>query len=64
MVYTWGGSLNSKLFKRPSIKEAATHDVLRPLRDRVIKQIACGDFHSLALETNGQLWSWGGGGQA
>ena len=26
--------------------------------------IACGDFHSLALEPSGQLWSWGGGGQA
>ena len=38
--------------------------VLRPLKDRRISQIACGDFHSLALEPSGQLWSWGGGGQA
>lgn len=31
------------------------------LRTKVIKQIACGDFHTLALEDTGVLYSWGGG---
>ena len=31
-----------------------------PLYKIVISQIACGDFHTLALEANGQgLWAWG-----
>lgn len=27
-----------------------------------IKEISCGDFHSLALDKEGKVYSWGGGG--
>eukprot|EP00971_Amphidinium_carterae_P262975 5217187-Amphidinium_carterae.2 len=26
-----------------------------------VQQVACGDVHSMALDTNGQVWSWGWG---
>ena len=72
-MYTWGGSTNNKLQKRPSVEQVpgltpeeqlanAATAVLRPLANRRIKEGSCGDFHSLALEPSGQLWSWGGGG--
>lgn len=27
-------------------------------------QVDCGDYHSLALDLNGRLYSWGGGGSS
>lgn len=35
--------------------------LLKALEGKRIKQIDCGDFHSLALEENGNLYSWGAG---
>lgn len=35
--------------------------MLRSLEGKKIVQIDCGDFHSLALENNGTLYSWGAG---
>lgn len=32
-----------------------------PLKSRFITQIACGDFHTMAIEQDGSLWTWGGG---
>ena len=32
------------------------------LKDVKITKVACGDFHSVALTTEGKLYSWGGGG--
>ena len=84
-LYSWGGSQNSKLLARPSIKAQAidleelnntlsrksndtsgggAQSILRPLKDKRIQMVTCGDFHTLALDLNGKVWSWGGGGQA
>jgi alpha-tubulin suppressor-like RCC1 family protein len=30
----------------------------------MIIQIDCGDFHSMALDSEGKLYTWGGGGPA
>lgn len=35
--------------------------LLKILERKTIVQIGCGDFHSLALEDNGTLYSWGMG---
>lgn len=31
-------------------------------RNKKIVQVSCGDYHSLALDDNGNVYSWGGGG--
>ena len=52
-LYTWGGALNTKLFRRESRVDPNIQDIVRPLQYRKIKQVACGDFHTIALEVNG-----------
>ena len=52
-MYAWGGSLNQKLHKRVSIRDELVQSVVRPLKDRIVKMVSCGDFHTLALEANG-----------
>ena len=34
------------------------------LAGKMIIQIDCGDFHSVALDSEGILYTWGGGGAA
>jgi alpha-tubulin suppressor-like RCC1 family protein len=34
------------------------------LKGKNIVDIACGDFHSLALDDQGRVYSWGGGGSS
>ena len=53
ILYTWGGALNTKLFRRESRVDREISDIVRPLFNRRIKQVSCGDFHTLALEMNG-----------
>lgn len=36
---------------------------MEKLVGQYIQDIACGDFHSVALNSVGQVYSWGGGGQ-
>lgn len=31
------------------------------LEDRDIVQISCGDYHAAAIDSDGNLWTWGGG---
>ena len=35
--------------------------ILRPLKDKRVVQIACGESHSLVLTDKGYLYSWGRG---
>lgn len=35
--------------------------VIPALESKIIIKIGCGDFHSVALEDNGNLYSWGKG---
>ena len=34
------------------------------LKGKIIIDIACGDFHSVALDNEGRVYSWGGGGSS
>ena len=53
-LISWGGALNKKLFKRPSIRESSVESqVIRPLVGKQIMMISCGDFHTMALDSFG-----------
>ena len=58
-MYAWGGSLNQRLHRRVSVRDEFVREVVVPLKNRIIKMVSCGDFHTLALEENGQVWAWG-----
>lgn len=36
---------------------------INSLANKKIIKISCGDYHSVALSNNGEVFSWGGGGQ-
>jgi hypothetical protein len=65
-VYMWGGSLHKDKKERGKNNEMNSHSVNLPqpisaLYGLEIEHIGCGDFHSVALDSNGHLYSWGGG---
>jgi len=43
---------------RSDLRATADHQSEDPIR---VKQVACGDVHSCALDVAGQVWSWGWG---
>lgn len=56
VVWAWGGTLHKKLGQREG----------RPAMIASLKNIVaidCGDFHSAALNNDGDLYTWGGGGR-
>ena len=60
-VYGWGGTLHKKVGN----EKTAQNNEPRLVQGLVGKQISfidCGDFHSLALDSEGRLYTWGGGG--
>jgi E3 ubiquitin-protein ligase HERC2 len=63
LVYQFGGSLfKDKKDKRPSSSQNPMP--VQALYGKSIIQIDCGDFHSAALESSGDLYTWGGGSSA
>ena len=65
-VYMWGGSLHKDKKERGKNNEMNSHSVNAPqpisaLYGLEIEAIECGDFHSCALDSNGHLYTWGGG---
>lgn len=62
-VYTWGGNLHKKLGQRSSSgKGSSKPGLVTQLKEKNIIYVDCGDFHSIALGSDGKLYSWGGGG--
>ena len=57
-MFSWGGTL----WDKTGHKVGGIHKI-EHLKGQKITDIACGDFHSLALNRQGQVYSWGGGGQ-
>lgn len=49
-VYSWGGSHNNKMGKRVSMLHVNMPGLITYLKSKVIKEIACGDFHTLARD--------------
>lgn len=65
-VYAWGGTLYKKTGEKSNDKGPPKHEpkLVKALAEAgaVINHIDCGDFHSVALDQFGVLYSWGGGG--
>ena len=60
-VYAWGGTLFKKVGEKTSTQNHEPRQV-NGLKGTSIVQIGCGDFHSVALDDQGTLYTWGGGG--
>ena len=62
-VYTWGGTLYNKLGHRSNTGRGSSKPgLVTNLKGKNIIYVDCGDFHSLALASDGKVYSWGGGG--
>lgn len=69
-VHSWGGSLHKKLGANSDPIHTAFHSkdpnsphLVEELYGKHIIDIDCGDFHSIALDGNGNVYTWGGGGK-
>ena len=47
---------------KPSQKDPLNPYLIEALYGKFIIDIGCGDHHSIALDGNGKVYSWGGGG--
>ncbi|XP_071943123.1 alsin-like isoform X2 [Antedon mediterranea] len=65
IVFCWGdsnsGQCGTGLLDRINTPQQVEFN--DPDNDPVITQIACGDMHTLALSTKGEVWAWGVGHQ-
>eukprot|EP00743_Colponemidia_sp_Colp-15_P006387 GILK01006874.1.p1 GENE.GILK01006874.1~~GILK01006874.1.p1 ORF type:complete len:663 (+),score=97.84 GILK01006874.1:45-2033(+) len=63
-VYTWGGTLHKKLGHTDGDGGADDQSPapVRSLLGKNVIAVDCGDFHSVALTAEGEVYSWGGGG--
>ena len=59
-VYSWGGNLNNKLGQDNNIYLKPS--IIKSLSLNKITQISCGEYHTIALSNNNEIFSWGGGG--
>lgn len=59
-VYAWGGTLYKKVGVNATLNNEPC--LVTSLQGNVVIAIDCGDFHSVALDQNGKLFTWGGGG--
>ena len=64
-VFAWGGTLHKKTGETSGMPKNEPR-LVQTLADKgaVIVDIDCGDFHSVALDQYGVLYSWGGGGRS
>ena len=62
IIYSWGGTLHKKLGQRKEALDKSTPSPVEKLKNKFITFIDCGDFHSVALDNKGVLYTWGGGG--
>ena len=60
-LYTWGDGANHKL-GHGDVKPVMRPKLVEALKDVKIVKVACGDFHTAAIDSEGQLWTWGWGG--
>jgi alpha-tubulin suppressor-like RCC1 family protein len=61
-VFAWGGTLHKKVGEKNSASQNNEPRLVAGLQSKNIIFIDCGDFHSLALDSEGRLYTWGGGG--
>lgn len=49
--------------RRISVRDEIIVSVIKPIKDHKIRMVSCGDFHTLALDFEGRVWTWLGGGE-
>ena len=62
-MYVWGGNLWSQRGEggtedKPTLNSTLKKEMER--KNQKITQIACGSYHSMALDSSGMVYSWGG----
>lgn len=59
-IYTWGCNDHAVLGRKTKNEdESSTPGLLDALAGKDIVQISLGDYHMMALDSNGHVWSWG-----
>ncbi|OQR85477.1 hypothetical protein ACHHYP_11784 [Achlya hypogyna] len=58
-VHAWGTNSNGQLGWPSTATVVVTPEVVIALRGTYISAVACGDAHSLALSSTGNVYSWG-----
>lgn len=60
-VYVWGSSRYGQLGLGPKRTSTQRPTLVPKLSDQVIVDIAAGQYHSVALDSQGRIWTWGWG---
>eukprot|EP00298_Acanthocystis_sp_HF-20_P012413 c19874_g1_i1.p1 GENE.c19874_g1_i1~~c19874_g1_i1.p1 ORF type:complete len:923 (+),score=410.30 c19874_g1_i1:48-2816(+) len=60
-VFAYGDNRKGQLGFGTKDKKCAQPERIRALDSKEVKQIACGDHHSVALTFTGHVWTWGDG---
>lgn len=58
-AYAWGSNTVGQLGIENINYHQTLPKIIKEISTKHIVQIACGDFHSLCLTNNGELYSWG-----
>ncbi|XP_036996962.2 probable E3 ubiquitin-protein ligase HERC6 isoform X1 [Artibeus jamaicensis] len=58
-VFAWGAGSEGQLGTEEFKEIIFTPKKIKTLTDKKIIQVSCGDYHSLALSEDGQVFSWG-----
>jgi regulator of chromosome condensation len=59
MIWSWGCSEQNQLGRHVFGRHATGPLTPNPIHIRDIKYIACGEYHSLAVDKKGHFWAWG-----
>lgn len=58
-LFTWGSNLRGQLAKDGMDSINVAPKLVKQLATKHIVQIACGQYHSMALTNSGELYTWG-----
>ena len=60
-LYMLGSTLHKKLgLDHKNVMNVSKPTLFPESKDSPVRQVSCGDYHTLALFQNGEVWSWGG----
>lgn len=60
MVFTWGRGITGQLGRGNIVNEDSVQPV-SSLQSILITDVSCGESHTVALSTEGEVYTWGGG---
>ncbi len=60
-LYLFGSALHNKLgISNKGLKNISNPTLFPASKEQPVVQIACGEYHTLCLFENGEIWGWGG----